>query len=194
MSAACANLSVNEQNTDRAEQIKVLERLLEVAVTVYQQIRVLLALVSSRFDYNSSISTHMPTELWVAAQAEVDKLITVLAANPQYSVQEITEEYDELADRTPEQEPNGVVAVRGSIISFVERLDDEFTKSLQNIDPHGTEYVERLRDEKGLYRTICRSQGFYEKSKQIDPLGRVSLRRLEHIYSKVTNAVYHIEM
>ena len=50
---------------------------------------------------------------------------------------------------------------------------------------HGTNYVERLRDEKGLYQTICLSQGFYEKTKQADPLSRVILRRLDHIYSKV---------
>jgi translation initiation factor 3 subunit C len=158
---------------------------------MYQRIRVLLALVSARFDHNSSISTHMPTELWVAAQSEVEKLITILATNPEYSVEEITAEYDELAERTPATEADGIVRIRGSIISFVERLDDEFTKSLQNIDPHGTEYVERLRDEKDLYRTICRSQGFYEKSKQEEPLGRVVLRRLEHIYSKVTDQLYH---
>ena len=41
------------QNTDRADQIRILERLLDVAVTPYQRIRVLLALVSSRFDYNA---------------------------------------------------------------------------------------------------------------------------------------------
>ena len=127
----------------------------------------------------------MPTELWVAAQAEVEKLITILTNNPEYAVQEATDEYDELAERTPASEPSGIIKIRGSIISFVERLDDEFTKSLQNIDPHGTEYVERLRDEKDLYHTICRSQGFYEKSRQEDALGRVVLRRLEHIYSKV---------
>jgi hypothetical protein len=35
---------------------------------MYQRIRALLALVSARFDYNSSVSTHMPTGLWVAVQ------------------------------------------------------------------------------------------------------------------------------
>ena len=173
------------QNTDRAEQIKILEKLLEVAATTYQRIRVLLALVSARFDYNSSISSHMPVELWTAAEKEVDQLINILAAERQYSVEETTIDYDELAERTPAQEKDNIVRIRGSIISFIDRLDDEFTKSLQNIDPHGTEYVERLRDEKGLYETICLSQGFYEATGQADPLSRVILRRLDHIYSKV---------
>lgn len=163
----------------------ILEKLLSVAATVYQRIRVLLSLIASRFDYTTPLSTHMPIESWVSAQREVDALINELTANPQYSVQETTLDYDELAERTPETEKDGVVRIRGSIISYIDRLDDEFTKSLQNIDPHGTEYVERLRDEKGLYQTICLSQGFYEKTKQLDPLARVILRRIEHIYSKV---------
>lgn len=126
----------------------------------------------------------MPVELWLSAQREVDQLVTIVASDPNYSIQEVTDDYDESIERTPVTE-NGVVRIRGSIISFVDRLDDEFTRSLQNIDPHGTEYVDRLKDEKVLYCTICRAQAFYEKTKQHDPLGRVIMRRLEHIYSKV---------
>jgi translation initiation factor 3 subunit C len=127
----------------------------------------------------------MPINLWLASQREVDQLIAIVTDNPSYSVQEVTEEYDEFVERSPADEKDGVVRIRGSIISFVDRLDDEFTKSLQNIDPHGTEYVDRLKDEKGLYETICKAQAFYEKTIQPDPLARVIMRRLEHIYSKV---------
>jgi translation initiation factor 3 subunit C len=177
------------QNTDRVEQIRVLEILLGVASSTYQRIRVLLALISSRFDYNSSVSNYMPTELWVAAQREVDQLVSIVAADSNYSIQEVTEDYDELVERSPTAD-KGVVRIRGSIISFIDRLDDEFTRSLQNIDPHGTEYVDRLKDEKVLYFTICRAQAFYEKTAQRDPLGRVIMRRLERIYSKVNPAFY----
>ncbi|KAK0455109.1 eukaryotic translation initiation factor 3 subunit 8 N-terminus-domain-containing protein [Armillaria borealis] len=149
-----------KKNTDRAEQIRILEKLLEVAATTYQRLRVLLALISSRFDYNSS---------------------------------EITEDYDEMVERVPSTEKDGVVRIRGSIISFVDRLDDEFTKSLQNIDPHGPEYVDRLKDEKVLYYTICRAEAFYEKTNQEEPLGRVIMRRLEHIYSKPDPVVQALE-
>ncbi|KAG6862210.1 hypothetical protein C0995_002140 [Termitomyces sp. Mi166 len=180
------------QNTDRAEQIRILEKLLEVAATSYQRIRVLLALISSRFDYNSSVSTHMPIELWLHAQREVDQLVSIVASDGNYSIQEVTDDYDELVERSPATE-GGVVRIRGSIISFIDRLDDEFTRSLQNIDPHGTEYVDRLKDEKGLYCTICRAQAFYEKTKQDEPLGRVIMRRLEHIYSKPNAVVTALE-
>jgi translation initiation factor 3 subunit C len=126
----------------------------------------------------------MPTELWLAAQREVEQLVSIVATDSNYSIQEVTEDYDESTERSPATE-KGVVRIRGSIISFIDRLDDEFTRSLQHIDPHGTEYVERLKDEKILYCTICRAQAFYEKTSQSDPLVRVVMRRLEHIYSKV---------
>lgn len=171
--------------------MRILEKLLEVAVTSYQRIRVLLALISARFDYNSSVATHMPIDLWLSAQKEVDQLVSVCVEETKYSIQESTPDYDELLERDPETEPDGIVKIRGSIISFVDRLDDEFTKSLQNIDPHGTEYVDRLKDEKGLYCTICRAQTLYEKTQQEDPLARVVMRRLEHIYSKVRGTQPH---
>ncbi|KAI0335051.1 eukaryotic translation initiation factor 3 subunit 8 [Cubamyces sp. BRFM 1775] len=182
-----------KKNTDRMEQIRILEKLLEVSVTPYQRIRVLLALIAARFDYNSSVATHMPVDLWIAAQKEVDQLIATVVQEPGYSIQEITEDYDELLERSPATEKDGVVRIRGSVISFVDRLDDEFTKSLQNIDPHGTEYVDRLKDEKVLYCTICRAQALYEKTKQEDPLARVIMRRLEHIYSKPDAVVHALE-
>ncbi|KAF8647036.1 hypothetical protein AX16_006873 [Volvariella volvacea WC 439] len=181
-----------KKNTDRAEQIRVLERLLEVSATPYQKIRVLLSLISSRFDYNSSVASYMPIDLWLSAQRELDQLISMVAKDSGYSIQEITDDYDDMVERNPQTE-GGVVQIRGSIISFVDRLDDEFTKSLQNIDPHGTEYVERLKDEKVLYCTISRSQAYYEKTKQVDPLGRVIMRRLEHIYSKPNAVVQALE-
>lgn len=224
--------------------MRILEKLLEVAVTQYQRIRVLLALVSSRFDYNSSVASYMPIDLWLVAEHEVDKLISIVAKDSAHSIQENTEDYDELLERSPDTEADGIVRIRGSIISFVDRLDDEFTKSLQNRgfsrkaqnfepksdndlataimsrffrqagdsdsdteesdelltsgspeassetnwhdsipSPHGTEYVDRLKDEKVLYRTICRAQALYESSLQPEPLARVIMRRLEHIYS-----------
>jgi translation initiation factor 3 subunit C len=131
----------------------------------------------------------MPIELWLSGQREVDQLVSIIAADSSYSVEEITDDYDELVERAPAEEKDGIVRIRGSIISFVDRLDDEFTKSLQNIDPHGPEYIDRLKDEKVLYCTICRAQAFYENTRQDGPLSRVIMRRLEHIYSKVCPSI-----
>jgi translation initiation factor 3 subunit C len=52
-----------KRNTDRAEQVRILEKLREVATTSYAKIRVLLALISARFDYNP-IAPYMPIDQW----------------------------------------------------------------------------------------------------------------------------------
>jgi translation initiation factor 3 subunit C len=54
-----------KRSTDRGEQIKILEKLSEVASTPYQKIRVYLALISARFDYNP-MALFMPIEQWTA--------------------------------------------------------------------------------------------------------------------------------
>lgn len=57
--------SRGKKNTDRAEQIRIMERLLDVATTPYQTIRVLLTLISTRFDLTSgSTATFMSQEHW----------------------------------------------------------------------------------------------------------------------------------
>lgn len=57
--------SRGKKNTDRAEQIRIMEKLHEVATTPYQSIRVLIALINTRFDLTtSSTATYMSQEQW----------------------------------------------------------------------------------------------------------------------------------
>lgn len=85
--------------------------------------------------------------MWLSTQRDVGELLTFLAADPDYIVQEdVRVECDDMVERTPETE--GVpVLIRGSVISSADRLDEEFTKSLQNIDLHGTDYGVRRSAE-----------------------------------------------
>ncbi len=174
-----------KKSTDKGEQIRKLHDLSGVADTPYKKVRVLLALAAARFDYNASANAYMPVEMWDSARKEINELIALLTKNRSYIVREETEDYDDEVERVPNQ--NGekdTVAVRGSIISFVDRLDDEFTKSLQNIDPHTTEYVDRLSDEKKLYETIVLAQGYFEGQANAEALSRCTMRRLDHVYAK----------
>lgn len=102
-----------------------------------------------------------------------------------YIVKEnVPEVDDEEKDRLPENgEP---VLIQGSLVAFVDRLDDEFTKSLQNIDPHTTDYVDRLKDEVGLYAVIVRSSVYFKRFDLVDSISRTTMRRLEHLYFKVS--------
>ncbi|CAG8679186.1 24022_t:CDS:10 [Dentiscutata erythropus] len=180
-----------KKNTDRLEQIKVLQKLLEVAATPYQKIRVLIALIPAQFDYNPSMSNYMNVDMWKSTQKEINQLLTILETNPQFMIYEFMEE--DIDDKEPVIEPDQLFGIRGSIVSFIDRLDDEFTKSLQNIDPHTTDYVDRLKDETDLYDTIVRGQMYFEKNELNESTSRVVMRRLEHLYYKPDQVIQTVE-
>jgi translation initiation factor 3 subunit C len=185
--------SRGKKNIDRTDQIKTLEKLSEIAVTPYQQIRVLLTLVSARFDLGSGTATSMPLEHWKAAEKELLRLLTVLETHKDHIVIENAEEWED-DDKPPTLQPGEkYVKIPGSIVSYVERLDDELVRSLQNIDPHTSEYIERLTDEGPLYNIIFRGLLYYETLRKDtalsipqDSVDRIIMRRLEHVYFKVS--------
>jgi hypothetical protein len=148
----------------------------------------------------------MPLQDWSDARAELTTLLELLLA------EEGENEDREPKEVNGKKEP---VKVRGSLVGLVERLDEEvrlpslfvcssgearvyayvfsigrfsscqFTKSLQHIDAHGMEYVERLKDESVLYTVLCQTQQWFEASSAPQNIARVILRRLEHVYAKV---------
>lgn len=187
--------SRGKKNTDRGEQIKIMEKLGEIAQTPYQRIRVLLALVSSRFDIGTSAGAALSVEHWKAAEKELSLLLTVLDENKDHIVLESAEEWDD--DEKPPTLEKGekYIKIPGSVVSYTERLDDELTRSLQAIDPHTSEYIDRLSDEGALYNIIFRAQLYYEglrkdASLEIpqESLNRAIMRRLDHVYFKVSTA------
>lgn len=106
-------------------------------------------------------------------------------------VVEGAEEWED--DEKPPQPAAGeLLKVPGSTISIAERLDDELTRSLQHIDPHTAEYIERLSDEQNVYTNTLRGLLYIEHLQaggKLDNLqegaNRMVMRRLEHIYFKV---------
>lgn len=183
--------SRGKKNTDRTEQIKIMEKLYEVATTPYQRVRVLLTLISTRFDLTTGGQSFMSQEQWKAAEQEFGTLLKVLETNRDLVVVEAAEEWED-DDKQPTVTPGEKFKIPGSVVSYAERLDDELTRSLQHIDPHTAEYIDRLSDEGALYNNIVRTQLYTETlrtdaSLQVtqDSLNRVVMRRLEHVYFKV---------
>lgn len=184
--------SRGKKNTDKQEQIKIMENLNEISNTPYQRIRVLLTLVSTRFDLGSGATTSMPLDHWKSAEKEISQLLSTLDENRDYIVIENAEEWDDDEKPPTLGKDEKYIKVPGSIVSYIERLDDELTRSLQSIDPHTSEYIDRLTDESALYNLIFKSQLYYEtlrkdESLEIeqDNINRIVSRRLEHIYFKV---------
>ncbi|PWY66831.1 eukaryotic translation initiation factor 3 subunit EifCc [Aspergillus sclerotioniger CBS 115572] len=192
--------SRGKKNTDRLEQIRTMEKLLEVAQSPYQRIRIYLTMISTRFDLtSSSTSNYMAVDQWKFAEQEFATLLSVLENNRTYVVTEGAEEWED-DEKQPQPAPGEVLHIPGSIVSYVERLDDELTRSLQHIDPHTAEYIDRLGDEKQLYTNLVRTQVYVEgltKAEKSDPrqdsLNRVVMRRLEHIYFKPSQVVTILE-
>ncbi|KAF9355452.1 Translation initiation factor 3 subunit c [Mortierella sp. AD094] len=181
-----------KKNTNREEQVRILERLLVIANTPYQKVQVLLNLISAQFDFAIGLSGYMSISLWKNAEKYLNNLLTILEANPGYVVKENVPEEDEIdKDRVPED--GKTVFIQGSIIAFIDRLDDEFTKSLQNIDPHTTDYVDRLKDEVGLYAVIVRSNAYFHGLEHTDAICRTTMRRLEHLYFKPDVVIIAVE-
>ncbi|KAK2740209.1 Translation initiation factor 3 subunit c [Myotisia sp. PD_48] len=192
--------SRGKKNTDRHEQIRVMERLLKVATSPYHTIRILLTLISTRFDLATSTATNfLPTDHWKLAEKEISSLLVTLEENSSYVVTEGAEEWED-DEKMPQLAAGEVLKVPGNVASLVERLDDELTRSLQHIDPHTAEYIERLGDEQLLYHNIVRALLYVENLNQAekseprqDNVNRILMRRLEHVYFKPAQVVTIME-
>ncbi|KAF1948053.1 eukaryotic translation initiation factor 3 subunit C [Clathrospora elynae] len=187
------------KNADKLDHIRTLEKLVDVAVNDYQRIRVLLTLISTRFDLTSGTANHMSQDQWKLADQEIGKLLAILENSNEIVVVENAEEWED-DDKLPTITPDELFRVPGSIVSFVERLDDELIRSLQHIDPHTSEYIERLTDEASLYAQLVRTLIYVESLKKKpgldfpqDPLNRIVMRRLEHVYFKPSQVITILE-
>ncbi|KAJ2025710.1 Translation initiation factor 3 subunit c, partial [Coemansia sp. S3946] len=181
--------SRGRKNTNKFESIKSLEALLGVGVNALQKAKVLMTLISAQFDSAPS-SSHLPIEMWHKAQSRVNELLALLEANRQITIIESGDSHDYEEDF---EYTNATITLRGSIIASVDRLDEEFTKSLRNIDPHTPEYIERMRDAVPLYVTIVRAQSYFERTDQKTSLCHVVLRRLDHLYYRTDQVNLHVE-
>ncbi|KAK0804932.1 Translation initiation factor 3 subunit c [Friedmanniomyces endolithicus] len=192
--------SRGRKNTDRLEQIKIMERLLDVAVSEYQRIRVLLTLIATRFDLTSGTGSQMSQDQWKLAQQGIAQLLSILEENDNVVVVDTGAEEWEDDEKPPAIVEGELLKIPGSVASFVERLDDELTRVLQSIDPHTAEYVERLQDEGSLYSNLVRAMLYAERLKSNSKLetpqetvNRVIMRRLEHLYFKPAQVVTILE-
>ena len=141
----------------------------------------------------------MSQDSWKAAEREYTQLLATLEESKNYIVIEGAEEWED-DEKAPQPAAGETFRIPGSIVSLIERLDDELTRSLQQTDPHTAEYIERLGDEQLLYSDIVRSLIYAEKMKKMennesrqDAINRVAIRRLEHVYFKPTTVVKILE-
>lgn len=188
--------SRGKKGVDQQGLVKTMQELLEIAKTPYETIMAYLTLIPIRFDASANLS-YQPIEQWKASYNETLKFLEILNEHiDTYQVSELAN-INETIEEEPEADANGVKKILGSVFSFVERLDDEFNKSLLNSDPHSSDYLVRLRDEQLIYNLILRTQIYLEATLPEEErerlLARPLVKRLDHIYYKSTSLVSIIE-
>eukprot|EP00043_Microstomoeca_roanoka_P011597 m.109310 g.109310 ORF g.109310 m.109310 type:complete len:922 (+) comp15242_c0_seq4:120-2885(+) len=147
---------------------------------------ILIAVITTYFAEHTTATGFLRLTRWAAAHNALHELLCILLDNPHILVMTVTEETAQ-----PQSDNETEYRINSDLVRLVERLDEEFTRSLRNIDPHSPDYIARLSDELVLYNIICMTEQYYvahEDTLSQDDLARVRLLRVEHIYYK-RNAV-----
>ncbi|KAM7534983.1 hypothetical protein Aperf_G00000101523 [Anoplocephala perfoliata] len=143
------------------------------------QVRAILSYITVLFDYEARHPTYMPIPEFQRAIEQLQKLFEIMNNNPDRVkiCEDLTEETESVVEAP--------YRVRGSILSNVARLDDEYFKILQNANGHEMEYDERLRDEPKICELIDQLVVHLERTKaSSEALCKAYLRKVEHMYYK----------
>ncbi|KAJ7984479.1 hypothetical protein DPEC_G00355250 [Dallia pectoralis] len=174
-----------KKGTDRAAQIELLHVLANISnennLGEGVLVKIKFNIIASLYDYNPNLAAFMKADMWKKCLDCIDELLDILFNNDKIFIGEnIAEDSENLASDSQEYR------VRGCILTLVERMDEEFTKIMQNTDPHSQEYVDNLKDEARVCGVIDRLMSYLEMETKgsTEEVCRVYLRRIMHTYYK----------
>lgn len=171
------------KGTDRHDQLEMLKELREISKThnfgPAMDFKIVFNQMAISFDYNTRISACMKPEVFQECLSMLEEMIKIVLENPDIEVNEnISDEEENVHDKTKPYK------IRGCVLTVTDRMHEEFTKILQQCDAHGTEYVERLKDEPKLNALTDKLQTYLEIRGNTQELCRVYLRKVENLYYK----------
>jgi translation initiation factor 3 subunit C len=141
------------------------------------KIQVYMQMLTTQFDINPNFLPYTPIDVWNQCYLNVMEMMKIINEN-----EIIIFESSTLDENQQDNNNSGVIKIHGNLYSIVERMDDEFTRSLQNIDPHTQDYLERLKDETLLLNITSIIYEYYKKQKEYLKSTRISARLLDHTY------------
>jgi translation initiation factor 3 subunit C len=188
------------RHVDMREIIKHLIALSEAARKFGPQCEVpaLYHVIAAHLDMQRNMDSFMSLDDWRRCYSHLMRIMEVLEANPDVRLESIQAEEIMARGATLKEEPTelvnpGIIKVMGNLYSLMTRLDEEYTKGLQKINPHTEEYVERLRMESQLVTLCGLVQRYYERANDLATAAKVALLCIEHIYYKHDSIAYAVK-
>ncbi|GJP63734.1 hypothetical protein CLOP_g20784 [Closterium sp. NIES-67] len=175
------------KGTDRVEQVEQLTYLAKVAKTPAQKLEVMMQVVSAQFDVSQNLHLHLPVPVWRKCAENITTILDILEGNHNIVLDENYEVVEDDNETQKGADFEGTIRVWGSVVSFVERMDDELFKSLQCTDPYTKTYLERLKDEPTLLALAQNAQAYSLRVGDTKGASRAARRLVEHIYYKPQN-------
>lgn len=171
------------KGTDRKEQMELMTELRAISKQYNLgpaiDVKILFNQIAVSFDYNPRLNKCMKTENWNMCLKMLEELLDILMKNENIeSGETINEDEENFSDKTRP------FRVKGCVLTLTDRTTEEFVRILQQCDAHGTEYVERLKDEPKLCLLVDRLKTYLEKKGDKQELCRVYLKSAENIYYK----------
>lgn len=163
------------KGTGRLELVEKLTLLTSEARSPAKKLEILFTVLSAQVD-----GGHMTINGWNKC---VENMFTILDMLAQNANIRLVDDHDLVV---PETQKAKTIRIWGNLAAFVDKLDVEFFKRLQLIDPRSTrEYVERLRADEPLFLLLA--QNVEEYLRQVGDYrasANVALRVVEHVYYK----------
>ncbi len=199
-----------KRGTDVGEQLSALRKLTQYSRRLgpaRELVATMYMVGAQMFDTSSKIDKVLSTRLWKLVHNDMQTIMDLLEKNPDFELApltsedqadlirvaatstKITEEVDDddidgKEDHLPAAGQKGIIKVSGDLAAFIERLNDEYVKSLQQTDPHTSEYIGRLYDEGLLADLARRVQHYYVRTNDNIRAAAVALNRAELMYYK----------
>jgi len=174
--------SRGKKGVDRSQAVDQLAYLSSISKCPAQECEVILHIISAQFDVAGSMATHMAIPIWRSCLRNVLTVMRLLSLNEHIS---LTDEEEPTQRPSIDDIMNGArIQLSGSLSAFAERLDDEYIKSLQFIDPHSRDYILRIQDEGLLIILLNEVSNLYQSKMKAAQATSLSSRILEHIYYK----------